>query len=86
MSLLTARLTKASGLGGPPSAGPQSTSTFGMGTLMAAAQSTGQGVLGTASTASGDVRAGRVSMAVLEVILVLLIGFYVWTRGVQGGG
>lgn len=86
MSILTERLTKSSGLGGPPSAGAQSTSTFGMGTLMQAASSTGGGVLGRVSAAGSDVRQGKVSLAVLEVVIAFLVVWYVWTRAIQGGG
>lgn len=44
------------------------------------------GVSGQARTGVSDVTSGRLSLAALEVIAVVLIGFYVWTRNVQGGG
>ena len=86
MSILTDRLTKASGLGGVPSAGAQSTSTFGMASLMDRASSTGGGVLGKVSAAGSDVRQGKFSLAVLEVIIAVMVLWYVYTRAIQGGG
>ena len=86
MSTLTGKLTRAAGLGGVPSAGAQSTSTYGMGSQMAAASSTGSGILGDFKNASSDVRQGRISVAVLESMLILLVLFYIWTHNVQGGG
>lgn len=86
MSVLTDRLTKSAGLGGVPSAGAQSTSTFGMGTLMAAASSTGSGAFGRVEAAGSDVRQGKFSLAVLQVIIAFMVLWYVWTRAIQGGG
>lgn len=34
----------------------------------------------------GDVLEGRISLIMLEAMLIGLIGFYVWTHNVQGGG
>ena len=86
MSVLTGKLTSSAGLGGAPSAGAYSTSTFGMGSIMPAAQSTGAGVFSTFQTAGGDIRQGKLSLAVLEALVMLLVVFYVWTHAVQGGG
>ncbi len=86
MSLLSGKLSGSSGLGGPPSGGAFSTSTYGMGSQMAPAQSTGIGTFRTLGTGFGDVRQGKVTLAVLESLVILLVLFYVWTHAVQGGG
>ena len=34
----------------------------------------------------GDVMEGRISLIMLNSMILALIGFYVWTHNVQGGG
>jgi hypothetical protein len=33
-----------------------------------------------------DVTQGRMSLLILDTLIILLIGFYLWTHKVQGGG
>ena len=33
-----------------------------------------------------DVTSGRISLGVLIALIVLSLGFYYWTRSIQGGG
>lgn len=42
----------------------------------------------TAPTARelSDAMNGRITLAVVNLVLLGLLGFYVWTRGAQGGG
>lgn len=87
MSILNGKLAGSAGLGGPASAGAYSTSTYGMGSMMAQAYSTGSGVAD--SVRSGDATgalSGKVSLVFLELLVVAIVAFYLWTRSVQGGG
>lgn len=86
MSILSGRLGSSAGLGGQPSAGAYSTSTYGMGSQMPAASSTGSGVFADFRNASSDVRQGKITLAVIEALVIVLVLFYVWTHAVQGGG
>lgn len=56
----------------------------------------GAGVLGAARTGGGfavtsarseisDITTGRITLGMIEIALVGLIAFYVWTRSAQGG-
>jgi uncharacterized membrane protein YeaQ/YmgE (transglycosylase-associated protein family) len=81
MGILSGKLTQSAGMGGAPSAGAFSTSTLGM-----AAQSTGQGAFANIRTAPGDLRSGKITLAVVEAFVLLLVLFYIWTHAVQGGG
>lgn len=82
MGALSGLLGQSSGLGGSPGGGPAQS----YGSPMPAQQSTGSGIFADFKTASSDVRQGRVSIAVLESLLILLVLFYIWTHNVQGGG
>ena len=84
MSILGSKLTKSAGLGGAASAGAYSTSTYGMGSVMPVAGSSGPSAF--ASSVMGDIRQGKVTLAVVEAFVILLVLFYVWSRAVQGGG
>jgi hypothetical protein len=94
MSLLNGKLSTSSGLGGAPSAGAYSTSTYGMGSMMGQAYTTatvgavttGGSFLQNIKNAPTDAIQGRASLAVLEAMLLVLVGFYIWTHAVQGGG
>lgn len=90
MAILSSRLSSASGLGGAPSAGAYSTSTYGMGSMMASAYSTGAGAISTGGGALRDtatnVSTGHFSMVAIEVGVILIVLFYLWTHSVQGGG
>jgi len=82
MGALSGLLGTASGLGGSHGGGPAQS----YGQPMPAQQSTGSGIFSDFRTASSDVRQGKVSIAVLESLLILLVLFYIWTHNVQGGG
>lgn len=82
MASLSGMLGTRAGLGGSSGGGPAQS----YGSPMPAAQSTGSGVFADFRNASTDVRAGRVSVAVIEAMLILLVLFYIWTHAVQGGG
>lgn len=92
MSILSSKLTASSGLGGAPSGGAYSTSTYGMGSMMASAYSTGAGMVTTGGGALRDINgsagitAGHVSLGVLELLVIAVVAFYIWTHAVQGGG
>jgi hypothetical protein len=45
-----------------------------------------KGVTTTAKTGFSDVMQGRLTLAALELIILGMVGFYVWTHGIQGGG
>jgi len=79
MSVLPGRLGTSAGLGGAPSGGPAQ--SYG-----APAASTGSGVFADFRNASSDVRQGKVSVAVIESLLIICVLFYWWTHAVQGGG
>lgn len=81
MSVLSGRLGSAAGLGGSPGGGPAQSYGAPM-----PAQSTGSGVFADFRNATSDVRQGRISIAVLESLLILCVLFYIWTHNVQGGG
>lgn len=41
----------------------------------------------TAASGNEDaVLSGRISLTILGLMIVGAVGFYVWTRGIQGGG
>jgi hypothetical protein len=82
MSILSGRLGTGAGLGGSPGGGPVQS----YGTPMAPATSSGSGIFADFKNASSDVRQGRISIAVLEALLILVVLFYIWTHNVQGGG
>lgn len=87
MSILSGRLTGSAGLGGTSSSGPGSLSTFLQPNRPGTpASSTGSGIFADFQNASSDVRSGKVSLAVLESMVILLVLFYLWTHNVQGGG
>ena len=44
----------------------------------------GGGLAGTA-TVSGNVGTGQLSLGILGAMIVGAVGFYIWTRSVQGG-
>lgn len=81
MGVLNGLLGERSGLGGSSSGGPAQSYGAPM-----PQQSTGSGIFADFRNASSDVRAGRVSIAVLETLIILLVLFYMWTHAVQGGG
>lgn len=48
---------------------------------------TGGGVNFTAARSElGDAMAGRISLAILNSMILALVLFYIWTRKAQGGG
>lgn len=81
MGLLSGKLGQSSGLGGASGGGPAQSYGSPM-----PVQSTGSGVLADFRNANADVRQGRISIAVLESLLIVLVLFYIWTHNVQGGG
>lgn len=82
MASLSGMLGTRAGLGGVTSGGPAQS----YGTPMAPAQSTGSGIFSDFRNATSDVRGGKISIAVIESLLILLVLFYIWTHAVQGGG
>lgn len=81
MGALSGLLGNSAGLGGSPGGGPAQSYGAPM-----PAQSTGSGVFADFKNASSDVRQGRITIAVLESLLILVVLFYIWTHNVQGGG
>ncbi len=81
MGMLSGKLGGSAGLGGASQGGPAQSYGSPM-----PAQSTGSGIFADFRTASGDVRQGKVSIAVLESLLILWVLFYIYTRNIQGGG
>lgn len=81
MSILSGKLGGSSGLGGISGGGPAQSYGAPM-----PAQSSGSGVFADFRNATSDVRQGRISIAVIESLLILLVLFYIWTHNVQGGG
>ncbi len=51
-----------------------------------AASSANSSAYGEFSAGIKDVTQGRVSLLMLNTLIVLLILFYLWTRSAQGGG
>lgn len=45
-----------------------------------------QGAWGEFSSGVGDVTQGRVSLLMLDSLILLLVLFYIWTHRAQGGG
>ena len=80
-NLLSGRLGSAAGLGGAAQGGPAQNYGSPM-----PAQSTGSGIFADFKTASGDVRQGKLSIAVLESLVIVWVLFYIYTRNIQGGG
>ena len=81
MGVLSGKLGQAAGLGGSSSGGPAQSYNSPM-----PVQSTGSGVLADFKNASADVRQGKISIAVIESLLLLLVAFYIYTHSIQGGG
>lgn len=51
----------------------------------------GPGVLGTfnvtpALSEVSDLKTGRITLALVDLTILAMIGFYLWTRSAQGGG
>jgi hypothetical protein len=55
-------------------------------TAAPAASAPGGGAYGEFRSGLGDVTSGRVSLLMLDTLILFLIVFYVWTHRVQGGG
>lgn len=81
MSVLSGKLNISAGLGGTSQGGPAQSYGAAM-----PASSTGSGIFADFRNANTDVRQGRISIAVLETMLILIVIFYIWTHNVQGGG
>ncbi len=81
MATLSGLLGTGAGLGGAKGGGPAQSYGSPM-----PAQSTGSGIFADFKNASSDVRQGKISIAVLESLLILLVLFYIWTHNIQGGG
>ncbi len=39
-----------------------------------------------AASEVGDVMTGRITLGMVNLTIVAMLAFYIWTRGVQGGG
>lgn len=81
MSILSNRLTRSAGLGGIAQGGPHQNYNTPM-----PSQSTGSGVLADFKNAGSDVRQGKISIAVIETLIILMVLWYMWTHAIQGGG
>jgi hypothetical protein len=44
------------------------------------------GALAEFSAGISDVMSGRMSLLILDTLILALLGFYLWTRNAQGGG
>ena len=85
--LLGGKLTASAGLGGTPSAGAYSNPSYGSNSTMVAASSTGPiPGFGTVQQGAGDLGQGRVTLAGLELLVLGIVVFYIWTHKIQGGG
>jgi len=80
MGVLSGVLGGSAGLGGARSGGPAQSYNQPM------PRASGSGIMADFRTASGDVRQGRISIAVLESLVILWVLFYIYTRNIQGGG
>lgn len=81
MGSLSGLLGTSAGLGGSPSGGPAQSYNS-----PAPAQSTGSGIFADFRSANTDIRQGKVTIAVIETLVILMVLFYMWTHAVQGGG
>jgi hypothetical protein len=52
----------------------------------AASDRTSQTAWGQFQAGLGDVTQGRVTLLMLDTLILLLIAFYIWTHRAQGGG
>lgn len=89
MSILGTKLTPSSGLGGQMSGGAYSSPSYGSNSTMVTASSTGGLTLnpiGGAQAGIGDIVEGKITLAAIEVIILALVGVYIWTHKIQGGG
>lgn len=88
MSVLGNRLTASAGLGGVTGGGPPQNFNLPLPTFgnSMGSQSTGSGILGDFKNASSDVQSGKISLAVLESLVILMVLWYLWTHAIQGGG
>lgn len=57
----------------------------GGGTAAVSGPSTGGLSFTAATTEISEGLSGRISLAMLDFIIVLMIAFYIWTRNAQGG-
>lgn len=53
---------------------------------MTAAPAGTPGALAEFSAGISDVMSGRMSLLILDTLILALLGFYLWTRNAQGGG
>jgi hypothetical protein len=81
LATLSGLLGGSAGLGGTRTGGPAQSYGAPM-----PASSTGSGVLADFRSATSDVKQGRITIAVLESLVILVVLFYIWTHSVQGGG
>lgn len=89
MSILSGRLSGSSGLGGGQSAGAYSSPAYGGNSTMYPASSTGSGMsgpVGQFQAGVGNIFEGKLTLAAIEVIVLGLAVFYIWTHKIQGGG
>ncbi len=85
MSMLSGILGSGAGLGGAPSAGAYSGGSL---SFVPPYTATGgiSGLTSLPGQAAGSLMQGKLSLAVLEVAIIGLVGFYIWTHAIQGGG
>lgn len=95
MGILSGIIPGAAGLGGVVSGGSYSTPSNASGVgLMTNASATGGvapagflgGVYSSTSTAVGSALQGKLSLGLLELMVLGLVGLYIWTHDIQGGG
>lgn len=80
-------LPSAAGLGGTPSGGAYSSGSYQSGFVPNATSTGGivQGV-GSFSASVGSAVQGKLSLGLIELAVLALVGLYIWTHDIQGGG
>lgn len=64
----------------------QGSATVQTGAPPASDRSSSQGAWGEFQSGVGDVTRGRVTLLMLDTLILLLVLFYIWTHRAQGGG
>jgi len=86
MSSLSGTLRRGNTGGSVASGGTAAPSAVESGSTRIRGISSGIGFTGEFKSGAVDVMSGRVSLLMLDTLVLLLLGFYVWTHNAQGGG
>lgn len=65
---------------------PSSGATVQTAAPMASDRSSSQTAYGQFTSGLGDVTRGRVTLLMLDSLILMLVAFYLWTHRAQGGG